>query len=132
MIALRVVLGLLILFTGVGKALDLAGFAAIVTTYQLGLSGAQLWFAAYGVTAFELLLGGWLLSGWGLRRAGWAALLLNLSYGVLLTASLLRGLELSNCGCFGVFFAQPLRWYSPLEDVLLMAASATLIRKAGQ
>ncbi len=128
--ALRIVLGVLILLMGLGKALDLAGFAAVVETYQLGLSAAQVQLAAYGVTGFELLLGGWLLSGRALRRAGWAAWLLNLGYGVLLTVSLLRGLELSNCGCFGVFFAQPLRWYSPLEDVVLMAASAVLIRGA--
>ncbi|MEO9101467.1 MAG: hypothetical protein ABI212_05925 [Burkholderiaceae bacterium] len=72
------------------------------------------------------------MAGWcgaGLRD-GPAALLLNLGYGVLLTASLLRGLELPNRGCFGVYFAQPLRWYSPLEDVLLMAASVVLIRGA--
>jgi hypothetical protein len=41
-----------------------------------------------------------------------------------------RGLDLTNCGCFGLFFPQPLRWYTPLEDVVLVALCYLLGRLA--
>ena len=40
-----------------------------------------------------------------------------------LAGALGRGLGLENCGCFGVFLARPLEWYTPLEDAVLIAAS---------
>jgi hypothetical protein len=39
---------------------------------------------------------------------------------------------LENCGCFGVFFPQPLRWYSPLEDLVLVGLCLALRRLAGE
>jgi hypothetical protein len=38
----------------------------------------------------------------------------------MLIVTLIRGLDLPNCGCYGAFFPQPLRWYSPLEDLVLV------------
>lgn len=55
---------------------------------------------------------------------------LNAAYCVLMTTALLRGLQLDNCGCFGVYFPSPLRWYSPLEDLALVAVSWVLMRLA--
>ena len=48
------------------------------------------------------------------------AMMLNSLYAIGLIVMLLRGLDLPNCGCYGVFFPQPLRWYSPLEDLVLV------------
>ena len=39
---------------------------------------------------------------------------------VELVVMLFRGIDLPNCGRYGVFFPQPLRWYSPLEDMILV------------
>ena len=47
------------------------------------------------------------------------AMMLNSLYAIGLIVTLFRGLDLPNCGCYGVFFPQPLRWYSPLEDLVL-------------
>jgi hypothetical protein len=41
-----------------------------------------------------------------------------------------RGLDLDNCGCFGVYLASSLRWYSPLESLALVGASYLLLRLA--
>ena len=125
---LRFGLGFFILASGLGKALDEAGFVGVLRTYQLGLPDAPLWPVALGVTAFELAVGAWILSGRALYAAGWAAAALNVGYFVLLGVSLARGLEIQNCGCFGVFFARPLRWYSPLEDLALVALSLLLVK----
>jgi len=124
---LRWLLGALILATGVGKALDVGGFAGVLADYRLGLEVDALSMLALLVCAVEIGLGAWLLSGWRLRRAAATAMALNATYCVLMTTALLRGLQLDNCGCFGVYFPSPLRWYSPLEDLALVAVSWVLM-----
>lgn len=125
---LRTGMGTLILATGIGKMLDIAGFAQVIDTYRFGLGAETLSATAVTITAFELLLGIWLLSGRHLSRAAIAGAVLNAGYFVLMSSSLMRGLELDNCGCFGVYFASPLRWYSPLEDVALTILCLVLWR----
>jgi hypothetical protein len=52
-----------------------------------------------------------------------------------LVLTLLRALDLPNCGCYGLFFPQPLRWYSPLEDLVLVGMCYALrlsARKTGR
>ena len=127
---LRWLLGALILATGIGKALDVGGFAGVLADYRLGLDDDALSILALMVCALEIGLGAWLLSGRRLRRAAATAMALNAAYCVLMTTALLRGLQLDNCGCFGVYFPSPLRWYSPLEDLALVAASGALMRLA--
>jgi len=127
---LRWLLGALILATGIGKALDVGGFAGVLADYRLGLDDDALSILALMVCALEIGLGAWLLSGRRLPRAAATAMALNAAYCVLMTTALLRGLQLDNCGCFGVYFPSPLRWYSPLEDVALVAASWALMRLA--
>lgn len=122
----RIFLGILVLATGVGKALDLPGFIGVMRTYELGLPDWALWISGTAVTVFELGLGAWILSGRQLRLAALFSAFMNLGYMVLLTGALLRGLELQNCGCYGVFLARPLRWYTPLEDLFLIGVSIAL------
>ncbi|MEW6543919.1 MAG: MauE/DoxX family redox-associated membrane protein [Nitrospirota bacterium] len=128
--ALRLFIGGIFLASAVGKGLDLPGFVEVVKTYR-AFPEETLWPLALTVAGVELLLGLWLLSGWRLRDAALAGLGVNAGYAVWMTVSLLRGLELANCGCFGVFFPQPLRWYSPLEDLVLVGMCWTLSRLAG-
>lgn len=115
----QIFVGVVIFGSALGKSLDLTGFVEVLKTYQI-FPDLTLWPLALAVTGFEFVLGAWLLSGWRLQISARIALWLNAGYAVWMTISLLRGLELSNCGCFGVFFPQPLRWYSPLEDLVLV------------
>lgn len=126
---LRLFIGGVIFASALGKSLDLTGFMEVLKTYQI-FPDLTLWPLALAVTGFEFVLGAWLLSGWRLRAGALVALGLNAGYAVWRTISLLRGLELSNCGCFGVFFPQPLRWYSPLEDLVLVGMCYALSRYA--
>lgn len=116
---LQFLIGGILLASALGKSLDLPGFVEVLKTYQ-AFSAAMLWPLALAVTGIEWALGVWVLSGWCLRAAALAAAGLNGIYAVWMTGTLLRGLELENCGCFGVFLAQPLRWYSPIEDLVLV------------
>jgi uncharacterized membrane protein YphA (DoxX/SURF4 family) len=126
---LRIVIGVLVSAAGLGKMLDVPGFVEVMRTYQL-LADGSLWRVAIGVVVFELVLGAWLLSGWRMPVAALLSATVHLGYAVLLTVSLLRGLELANCGCFGAFLARPLNWYSPLEDVALAGFSVALFALA--
>jgi uncharacterized membrane protein YphA (DoxX/SURF4 family) len=126
-VTLQIFVGVVIFGSALGKSLDLPGFVEVLKTYRI-FPGLTLWPLALALTGFEFVLGAWLLSGWRLRVGALVALGLNAGYAAWMTISLLRGLELSNCGCFGVFFPQPLRWYSPLEDLVLVGMCYALSR----
>jgi hypothetical protein len=120
---------LLMLATGVAKLMDMQGFFAVVATYQL-LPLAWIPPAGWALVLVELGLAAWLLSGWRLPWAGLLIVGLHLMYLAWLLLALARGLELDNCGCFGVYLARPLTWWTPLEDLALLAAAVALYRLA--
>lgn len=112
--------------TGIGKLLDVAGFARVLAGYRL-LPAPLLLPVAWGVTLAELAVAaGLVLRRWRRPAAAAAAALAVLDAAVL-TITLLRGIPLDNCGCFGVFLARPLRPYTPLEDVAMLAAALLVL-----
>lgn len=127
----RVFIGAVLLASALGKSLDLPGFVGVLTTYQLFRSWL-LWPLAVSITGCEWALGAWVLSGWQLQAGALLAMMLNGLYAGGLTVTLFRGLELPNCGCYGVFFPQPLRWYSPFEDLILVGIGYALYVGAGK
>jgi hypothetical protein len=126
--AALVFLALLNAAAAIGKGLDLAGFVRVLEAYDL-LPGLALPAVALGLPLVEAALAGALLSARWWREAALATALLCLAYGLVLTLTLLRGIELQNCGCFGVFFARPLRPWTPLEDLALMALALWVARR---
>lgn len=111
----------LVLFaTGLGKALDIPGFALVLADYRLLPAGQEAFFAV-GMTLAELALAAALLHRPWRRAAAWGAVLLFLANAAVLSLTLWRGLALENCGCFGVFLPRPLRPWTPLEDLALAA-----------
>ncbi len=120
---LRIVLGALITGAGVGKLLDVRGFVSVIKTYQLHLPLWLMWVIAVTVILFELILGLWIIFGNHLKTPAILSIAMHSGYFILLITSLIRGLQLQNCGCFGVFLARPLTWYSPLEDIALIIMS---------
>ena len=118
--ALRWVLGLTLVATSVGKTLDIPGFHDVLKTYDI-FPGWTLWLLAVAMPIIEAGIATAILSGRRLGAGIIASLLLHGSFAILLTIELARGLHLENCGCFGVFLARPLVWYTPLEDVALLA-----------
>ena len=116
--ALRWILGLLLATTALGKSLDLAGFAEVIGTYQV--FPPSLWLViAITMTATEWVLAGWLLAGRRPVLACGAAALMHLVFTGWAAVSLLRGISVPNCGCFGVFLARPLGWHTVIEDAVV-------------
>ena len=128
---LRLLIGIIVLGSSVGKLLDLSGFVEVLRTYQV-FPDVALWPVALFITTVEFLLGTWVLSGWHLRMSAMVTALLNGIYAVWMTVTLLRGLELDNCGCFGVFFPRPLTWQSPFEDLAMAGLCYGLSRLASE
>ncbi len=128
----RYFLGLLFVATAVGKLLDNRGFAHIIDTYQLGIPNSALLGLALSISLLELLIGINILRGRSLRMNILATLGFHLGYASLAFVTLLRGITLSNCGCFGVFLARSLKWSTVGEDLLLALISLVcwlLVRK---
>ena len=115
----RLLIGGVLLASALGKSLDLNGFVDVLVTYRLFPSWS-LWPVALMILGIEWILAAWILVGWRLPTGALLAVTLNSLYAVGLIVTLFRGLDLPNCGCYGVFFPQPLRWYSPLEDLVLV------------
>jgi hypothetical protein len=124
--ALRWVLGLTLVATSAGKALDISGFHDVLKTYEI-FPVWMLWLLAVAMPVLEAGIAWAMLTG---KRLSWGilgSLLLHSSFTVLLTVELARGVHLENCGCFGVFLARPLVWYTPLEDVALLAITLGIV-----
>ena len=117
----------LLLASAIGKLLDMPGFAAVVGTYEVFPEPLLLPLGLV-LALFELGIGLWLI--WG-RLLVWAALvivLLHAGYLAWLGLAYARGLDIPNCGCFGVFLARPLTPWMFVEDGLLLAAALVLLR----
>ena len=116
---LQIFIGGVIFLSALGKSLDMSGFIEVLKTYQ-AFPHFTLRPFAFTITGIEFLLGVWILSGFRLSTSALGAALLNTFYAGWVALTLLRGLTLSNCGCFGVFFPQPLTWFTPVEDLVLV------------
>jgi hypothetical protein len=125
-LVLRLFIGLVLLATAAGKLLDVEGFARVLGTYE-AFPESALPALALAVPLVELGLALWLFSGRGLALAADSALALHAVYAVWAAATLLRGLRIPNCGCFGVFFPRPLGWRTVVEDLAMVGLSAWLL-----
>jgi uncharacterized membrane protein YphA (DoxX/SURF4 family) len=126
----RLVLGLIFLLTGVGKAADPAGFMRDIRAYQM-LPGALVTAMAYGLPWLEILLAVYLLAGLYLRWAAAITGALLVVFMVAMGQALARGLTL-DCGCFGaglggVALREEVSIGSILRDAVLLALAVHLI-----
>ena len=120
---LKVFFILLLALTAVGKLLDNRGFAEVIISYQFGLPGWLALGLCLAVSLFELFLAIALILGIYQRYCGILLILMHAGYTLLSIISIQRGLQLTNCGCFGVFWQRPLGWGTVVEDLVLMGLS---------
>lgn len=123
---LRVAIGLILLATGIGKLLDVPGFMNVLRSYE-SFPYWSLPVIAVTFVIIELRLAEWLLVGKNLAGAALASTILHAMFTGWAALTLLRGIAVPNCGCFGVFLARPLTWSTVLEDFVMVAASFSSI-----
>ncbi|MFZ2682051.1 MAG: MauE/DoxX family redox-associated membrane protein [Patescibacteria group bacterium] len=123
----RILVGSVLVITGLAKVLDMPGFAEVLSHYQLFNNLTIYTVIAYTLPFVELAIGFSLLLSWQTRWAALGAIALHLIFIIILTITLLRNIPISNCGCFGVFLARPLTWTTILEDVVMIAFSVSIL-----
>jgi putative oxidoreductase len=129
--AARLILGGIFIYAGAGKILDPAGFAQAVSNYRMlpdllvnPFALVLPWIEV--IAGFSLLLGIWIPGGSLIIGA------LLFVFTIALSASLIRGLDIS-CGCFSTSSeAQTITWSFLARDLLLMAMTVfVFLRDAG-
>jgi hypothetical protein len=129
----RVVLAVLLLAMAAGQLADLPGFVDVLRDYDIG-AAPLTWIIAIGLVVSEasgsaLLLGG----GTSTKVLGAAtALAVTLAWSALAFSAFARGEAIENCGCFGVYLAQPLRWWVLLEDLEFVALGVWVLVGVGR
>ena len=122
---------MLLAAASVGKLADIPGFYAVIKSYAL-LPEAVIPISAWALAIFELVLAIWLAMGKRINVAALIVIALHFVYLIWLAIALARGLDIPNCGCFGVFWARPLTWFTPVEDFILLALATVMWRSISQ
>ena len=120
----------ILLFSGLGKLLDVPGFVQVLTTYQ-AIPAWGLHMVAITLVLVELRIAEWLFRDKTLVIGAFGSLVLHAVFTLWTVVTLLRGVPVPNCGCFGVFFARPLTGWTVVEDLVLVIASLYLFITMG-
>ena len=118
---------LILLSTSLGKLLDNSGFAEVIGTYRLGIPEHYLLPLALSVSLAELFFAIRLYLEKQQLLNAWALVFIHAGYLSLAAITLLRGIALQNCGCFGVFLARPLTQQTLVEDSVLTALALLFV-----
>jgi len=121
--------GLVLIATGTGKVLDIPGFVQVLAAYDLLPHSGNVTLA-YTLPVIELVTGLCLLTRRGLRVAAWTAVGLHVMLLSAVLVTLGRGIQIANCGCFGVFFARALTAQTIVEDAVMLGLSILVLRQA--
>ncbi len=100
----RVIVGLLFIFSGLVKAIDPLGLSYKMQEFfelwgMMQFNEHTLWLSVVMI-AFEIIAGAALLLGWQMKLFSWLLLLLILFFTFLTGYAYLSG-KFKNCGCFG-------------------------------
>ncbi|MFE1734494.1 MauE/DoxX family redox-associated membrane protein [Streptomyces bacillaris] len=126
---LRLVLGLLLAAMALGQSASFDAMPAILTTYGL-TSGAASTALAVALISTETVTAVWFLARPRSRATTpvWLYTGVAVVWAVLASQAFARGLVVDNCGCFGTYLPQPLRWYVLVEDALMLLYAGLLWR----
>ncbi|HEX6981134.1 MAG TPA: MauE/DoxX family redox-associated membrane protein [Balneolaceae bacterium] len=121
--AIRVILGLLFLISGIGKLINASDARYLVEL----LATEFYWLIEYStfiVTAtsvIELILAVFLLWGKYLKSALAGSLVLLLAFTTVLSYFYFQGMEIASCGCFGAFGGGGGLGFTLMRNLVLIA-----------
>jgi hypothetical protein len=118
----------------VGQLASLGAFERALESYDL--FGGLVPALTLALPALELLAAAGLLAAFRadpslVRVAGVLGVLIAVLWAALAGQAFARGLAVENCGCFGAYFPQELRWWVLLEDVYFVALALLAARSVG-
>ena len=126
-IGIRCLFVLLLAASAIGKLADMPGFYAVIKSFAL-LPEPVIPISAWALAIFEFILAIWLVIGKRIDVAALVVIALHVVYLAWLMIALARGLNIPNCGCFGVFWPRPLTWFTPVEDFVLLGLAILMWR----
>ncbi len=118
--------GLVLVATSTGEALDIPGFVYVIAADDLLPSWGYV-LLAYLLPFVELASGLDLLTGIQLRPAAWVAAGLPVMLLGVVEVALWRGLAIANRRCFGAFLARPLTGQTAVEDAAMLGISLLVL-----
>ena len=128
---LRIVFGALYAAMAAGQLASFGQMPAIMTAYRL-VADAGAAALAVALISGELIGGLWLLARPRSRAITpvWVFAMVAVAWALLAVQAFARGLTVTNCGCFGIYLAQPLSWVVLVQDGLLLLYAGLLLRSA--
>jgi hypothetical protein len=119
----RLLYGLLLAGMAAGQLASLDKFGEALESYDF--FGPLVPVAQFGLPVIEVLVAvGLLLSSklppLAVRASGLVGVLVALVWSTLAGQAFGRGLTVENCGCFGSYLSQELRWWVLLEDAYML------------
>ncbi len=110
-----------------GQLLSPGRFVDAIETYGVG-GPAAAWVIAVSIIALEVATVV-ALSGTHHRPVGATLAIVTMAvWTALAIQAFARGLVVPNCGCFGTYLSQELRWWVLLEDAYLLVLAVVLAR----
>ncbi|MFF8844368.1 MauE/DoxX family redox-associated membrane protein [Streptomyces sp. NPDC015127] len=128
---LRIVLGMVYTAMAVGQLASFGHMPRILSAYGL-VTGPAANVPAVALIAGELVCGIWFLARPRSKALApvWAYTGVSVVWTVLAVQAYARGLDVDNCGCFGIHLTQRLSWFVLFQDGLTLLYAAVLIRAA--
>ncbi len=126
-LGLRYFIATVLLLTGIGKLLDVPGFIKVIDTYKIIPTILQP-AVAVSMVLVELKIAENLFRNINIKITALVATALHICFTLLASLTLIRGIEVPNCGCFGVFWARPLTFITVAEDIFMVGVCVLLFK----
>jgi uncharacterized membrane protein YphA (DoxX/SURF4 family) len=123
---IRLILAMLLTFSGISKMFSLKKFSIIVASYGI-LPRKHVKQLAYAQPFIETFVGLWLLSGIATQYSSVACLLMTLLMTFFVAWALIQKKKMENCGCYGALVQVPLSWKKLAEDLFWVALAVVLV-----
>jgi uncharacterized membrane protein YphA (DoxX/SURF4 family) len=130
-LVLRLVLGALLIFSGIFKVIDPENFHATVARYDI-LPETIVPYAVLLIPYLEVILGLFLAFGYKVQASSFISIVLFIAYIVLISVSLARG-NTFDCGCFelnrfGLNIDETIGIKVIIRDIMILAAFIVLFK----
>ena len=109
-VGLRFFIASVLLLTGIGKLLDVPGFIKVIDTYKIIPAFLQP-VVAISMVLVELKISENLFRNINIKITALVVTALHICFTLLASLTILRGIEVQNYGCFGIFEARPFTFF---------------------